>query len=199
MVSKRITLLLFSFLFASGIFAQDTIVLLNGKTILSRHADVSGYSVTYNSIKLNSKQKQVNVENVFSIRHADGTERILYQPDSLEPDDYTAEQMRMYILGEQDAILYYRNNLNKVTAFAFGGGSAYFSFYGIIGPAVYATVIGSFSPKMEKQKVSDLMLLKNTEYREGYIRKARDKNTKNAILYGLAGFASVVATALITK
>ena len=199
-MNLRLELLsLILFLFNSGIKAQDTIVLLNGKSILSQHAELNGYAITYHTLKANSKQKNVNVENVFSIRFADGTERIIYQPDSLEPDDYSPEQMRMYIIGEQEAIRYYKNNLNKATAFAFGGGSACLSFYGIIGPAIYATVIGSFSPKMEKQKVSDLSLLQNTEFREGYIRKARDKNTKNAILYGLAGFASVVAAILITK
>jgi len=70
----------------------------------------------------------------------------------VEDGDFRVDQMRMFILGEQDAMKYYKNDINKVGGFLFGAGSVYFGFYGIIGPALYSTVVGSFSPNMESKK-----------------------------------------------
>jgi hypothetical protein len=170
--------------------AQDTIVLMNGKTIIAKNIEVGGYSVSYFGLKAGSKQKRVDSENVFSIIHADGREQIIYERDSLEENEFNTDQMRMFIKGEQDALKYYRNNLNKITAFLCGAGASYFTFYGIIGPAIYSTVVGSFSPDLEKQKVSNPVFLHADEYREGYDRKVRDKKIVTSIYYGLAGFAA---------
>ena len=187
----------FLFLFSGSSFitnAQDTIVLLSGKTIIAIGIEVGMYSVTYHKTDA-GKQKRISPDEVFSIIHIDGTERIIYQRDSLEEgDDYTVEQMRMFIRGEQDAMKYYKNNSNKIAAFACGVGISYFGFYGIVGPAIYSTLIGSFSPDMEKQKVSDPSLIHVDEYKDGYQRKARDKKIVQSIFYGLAGFAAGVVT-----
>lgn len=199
MTWKLIALLFFLLEVSLSLNAQDTLILLSGKTMIVKNATVNGYSVNYHTKDENSKFKNINSDKLFSIKHADGSERILYRPDTLETDDYNVNDMRMFIKGEQDAIKYYKNNLNKVGAFLFGAGSASLAFYGIVGPAIYATAVGSFSPEMEKQKVSDPSLLIIAEYREGYERKMRDKKTKNAILYGLAGFAAGVATFSIIK
>jgi len=180
--------------------AQDTLVLLNGKTIPVKNVELGGYTAAYRTAKPKSRLKHIDYENMFSIKYADGTERIIYQPDSTEQGDYSIEQMRLYIRGEQDAKLYYKNNANKWAAFAFGGGISYFGFYGILGPAIYSTVVGSSSPDMSKQKVSDPALLQFPEYVEGYQRKVRDKKIKNSIIAGLAGFAVGVATfSIITR
>ena len=60
---------------------------------------------------------------MFSISYADGTERVIYERDSLDPVDFSVEQMRMFIRGEQDADRYYKNTTNKVAAFLIGGGA----------------------------------------------------------------------------
>ena len=199
MVLRFLLFLFFLLSFNFYLKAQDTLVLLSGKTIAVKNVELGGYYLSYHTLKENSKEKHMSLDNVFSIKYASKSERIIYEPDSLEPDDYNIDQMKMYIRGEQDAIKYYKNNLNKVGAFLFGGASAYFSFYGIIGPAVYSTVIGSFTPNLDKQRVSDPALLKVDEYRSGYEKKIRENKTKNAILYGLAGFATGVATFVVIK
>ncbi len=197
---RFVLLLFFSFCFSIASIAQDTIVLLSGKTIIAKGVEVGMYSVTYHRLKDN-KQKRINPDHVFSIRHADGTERIVYDRDSIEEgEDYTIDQMRMFVHGEQDAIQYYKNNTNKIGAFVFGAGISYLGFYGIVGPGIYSTVIGSFSPDMSKQKISNPALLNVDEFKEGYVRKAREKNTVNSIYYGLAGFAAgFAAFSFITR
>jgi len=180
---------LLTFLFLHS-HAQDTIVLLSGKTIIAKNIEVGMYTVSYHQLKEGSKQKHVSAENVFSIKHADGTEQVVYEKDSAEEADYNVDQMRMFIRGEQDAMKYYKNNVNKIAAFVCGGGASIFAFYGIVVPPIYSTVIGSFSPVMEKQKISDPALLHVDEYRDGYERKVKDNKVKNSLIYGFAGFVS---------
>lgn len=193
-MNLRIVLFLLFLCLGFNTTAQDTLFLLGGKTIVARNIEVGGYRVSYMGLKEGSKLKSVRIENLFSIKHANGSEQMFYVPDSLEEDDFTVDQMRMFIRGEQDALAYYKNTPNKLAAFAAGGGVSLFGFYGIIGPAIYSTVVGSFSPDMSKQKVSDPALIQVEEYREGYQRKVRDKKIKNSLLFGLAGFAVGVAT-----
>ena len=191
----RLIAFLFVFINLSfSLAAQDTLTLMSGKTLIVKNVGLTGNFVSYETMKAKNKLKKLHAEEVFSVKYVNGTERIIYMPDSQEPDDYTITEMSMYIKGEQDAIKYYRNNMNKAGAFLFGAGSAYFSFYGIIGPAVYSTVIGSFIPDMSKQKVSDPALLQSAEYKNGYERKMRDVKTRNSILYGLAGLATGIVT-----
>lgn len=104
----------------------------------------------------------------------------------------------MFIKGEQDADKYYKNNFNKGTAFVLGASGGLLGFYGLAVPPLYATIVGAFSPKMEKQKVSDPALLQNNIYREGYEKKARDRKIRNAMIGGLVGFvAGSVAFSII--
>ncbi|MCX6291242.1 MAG: hypothetical protein NT126_05710 [Bacteroidetes bacterium] len=189
MTLRTSLLLLLIFLFTSYSKAQDTIVLLSGKTIVASSIEYGGYAISYKGMKAGSRMKRIGSENIFSIIHPDGSERIMYQPDSIDETDFNVEQMRMFIRGEQDAMKYYKNNLNKAVAFFCGGGSSLFAIYGLVGPAIYSTASGSFSPDISKQKVSDPLWLHADEYREGYERKIRDKKIRNSILYGFAGFA----------
>ena len=176
--------------FISEAFARDTIVLINGKSIPVKSSDLKDYSIFYRKPTPNTKLKTIDPERVFSIRYKDGNERVIYYSDTLDPVDFKPEEMRMFIKGEQDADKYYKNNFNKGTAFVLGAGGGLLGFYGLAVPPLYATIVGAFSPKMEKQKVSDPALLQNNIYREGYEKKARDRKIRNAMIGGLIGFVA---------
>ncbi|HRH65482.1 MAG TPA: hypothetical protein PLU53_04235 [Bacteroidia bacterium] len=190
---------LFFFLLGYGsVKAQDTLVLINGKMLAVKSVDLKDYTIAYRKMDGKSRLKTIDPERVFSIRYRDGSERVIYSSDSLDPVDFKPEEMRMFIKGEQDADKFYKNNLNKGVAFVFGAGGGLLGFYGLAVPPLYSTIIGSFSPKMENQKVSDPVLLQNNIYREGYERKARDRKIRNAIISGFAGFvAGTVAFSII--
>ena len=174
--------------------AQDTLILNSGRTIIVKDVQIGGYQISYHRQTEGAKQKKINLEKVFSLKYHDGNEHVFYQPDSLEEDDFTPDQMRMYIRGEQDAMKYYKNNTNKIAALVSGGAVSYFGFYGIIGPAIYSTIVGAFSPDVEKQPFLDPALVHVEEYKDGFQRKVRDKKIKDSILYGLLGFAAGVVT-----
>ena len=71
----------------------------------------------------------------------------------------------MFIRGEQDADRYYKNTTNKVVAFHHMAALLYFYDLWFVIPPLYATtIIGSFSPRIEKYQ-TDINLLNVSEYR----------------------------------
>ena len=129
-------------------FAQDTLVLISGRKITASSVTIQENSIKY---RVDKKLKSMDPMRVFSIIHHDGTETVVYQPDSLDPMDFKTEEMRNFIRGQQDAISIYRNNYIKISGFAVGAGFAWLGFYGLIGPPLYATALGAFSPNVEKK------------------------------------------------
>lgn len=192
--------LIFVIFCSTTVRAQDTLVLINGKTIPVKSVDLKDYTIAYRKMDPHSKLKTIDPERVFSIKYRDGSERIIYVCDTLDPVDFKTEEMRMFVKGEQEASLYYKNNTNKGVAFVVGAGAGLLGFYGIAVPPLYGTIVGSFSPNMEHQVVSDPQLLKINAYREGYERKVRDRKIRNALISGLIGFvAGTVTYSIVLK
>ncbi len=168
--------------------AQDKILLINGKVIEVKSVDVIGNTIAYHTLK-RDKPRKINPERVFSIQHTDGTERIVYVSDPLDPSDFKPEEMRMFIKGEQEANMYHRTIPHEIAAAAIGAGAGLLTIYGLIIPALYSTVAGSFSPNIERCKVSDPALKNDLSFREGYEKRCRDKKIRNSLIFGFGGFA----------
>ncbi len=149
---KKLLFLLLIFIgFSLLSIAQDTLVLINGKTIIARSVDLKDYTIAYRKFDNGAKLKRIDPERVFSIKYHDGKERIVYRSDSLDPIDFSVSEMQLFIKGEKDARQFYRNVSVKGFGLATGVASCYFGFYGIIGTPLVSTFIGSFSPNVEKR------------------------------------------------
>jgi hypothetical protein len=202
------------------VHAQDTLLLLNGKEVAADSIGFNGHTIylKYNNVKGLRKvislvkytfdkhdgtafhpthTHQINPYKAFSIRKAAGDEQIVFVPDPSDPMDFTIDQMRMFIKGEQDADRYYKNNVNKAAAFAVGVGSSLLTIYGVVIPPLYATAIGSFTPRMNVRNGHDSPFRDDPVYCEGYQRKMRDRKIRNALVSGLVGFASGFITLTI--
>ena len=191
---KKTLVLLFSILFTGTLFAQEnqggTLLLINGKVIPFKTVESHGYDIVYFTPDPKSKQKKIDPERVFSIQYIDGSERVIFQRDTLDPLEFTEEEIRLFIKGEQDAARLYHNNLNKAGGFVAGVASSYFGFYGLVGPFLYTTLFGAFTPNPEKIKGVDPELIKIPEYREGFEKKSRDRKIRNGLISGFIGFAA---------
>ena len=149
---------------------QDTLVLINGRVIPVLSVDFQEYRVAYRKLPKGAEQKAQaqSTENgtpnkkkskfrtmdplrIFSVKYSDGTERVIYRPDSLDPMEFTQDQMRLFIKGEQDADKYYKNNFNKGLGFGLGAGAGLLGFYGLAVPPLYATIMGSFTPNLSNR------------------------------------------------
>ena len=142
---------LFFIYFCHTSIAQDTLLLITGRQIVVSSVDLSDNTIAYRNIKDKSKLKTIDPGRVFSVIYKVGNERIIYQPDSLDPLEFKVDEMRNFIKGEQDASKLYKNNFIKAAGIGIGAGFAYFTFYGLVGPPLYSTIVGSYSPDVDKQ------------------------------------------------
>jgi hypothetical protein len=192
----------FLFLFVGfSVFAkaQDKILLLNGRILEVKNVALSGFKIAYRTQDKNRLRK-VDTERVFAIQYDDGTEKIVYTPNAADTFEYTVPQMRMFVKGEHDASIYYKNTLNKEAAFLVGAASSLLAIYGLVGPPIYSTIIGSSSPDMDNVEVSDPALRLDPDYREGYKSKVRNRKIRNSLIFGFLGFAAgAVTTSIIAN
>lgn len=66
-------------LFSSLCNAQDTLVLITGKVIPVKSVDLGEYSITYRTLD-GLKVKDIDPARVFSIKYANGAERVILEP-----------------------------------------------------------------------------------------------------------------------
>ena len=177
----------FVFLSALAASAQDKIILINGDVLEVKNVEVKDNKISFQKMK-KEKRKNIDPYRVFSVQYESGKEDIIFTSDPLDPNDFKPEEMRMFIKGEQEAKLYYHNTGNKIAAGAIGASAGLLTIYGIVVPAIYSTIVGSFSPNVYKHKVSDPALREDLNFREGYERKCRDRKIRNSLLYGFGGF-----------
>lgn len=106
--------------------------------------------ITYT--KLNSKaEKKVRPFRVFSVLYRDGTEKVVFAPDTLDELEFKLEEMRSFVKGEQEARLLYKNYVVPSIGFAVGAASGTYAIYGLVGPPLFSTFLGYLSPNIEKQ------------------------------------------------
>lgn len=148
-MKRLLAALVFIFIYES-IAAQDTIVLLSGRRIIASSIDLKDYTIAYRT-KPGSKLKKIDPFRVFSIAYHDKPERIVYQRDSLDTLEYSIPEMRLFIKGEEDAHRIYKNTPIRIGGVALGAGAGLLAFYGLVVPPLYATVVGAFSPNVNRK------------------------------------------------
>ncbi len=174
-------------------FAQDKIIKLNDREI----TDIKVLDITANTVKFqrtgSMNTKSIYKDNLFGVVYENGTEKVIYLPDPNDDDDYTIDQMRMFLRGSKDARLKYHSFGSTVTGLAFGIAGPFLASVSLgplimLPPAVGMLLVSMGSPNMRNQKV-DPKYLNNEEYLMGYQHKARKKKVRNAFFSSLAGIA----------
>lgn len=197
---RIITLALLCWIFSgnSQLCAQNKILLLNGKLI-----EAESYSL--GDVFLNYKRpgdsrtapRLIDRYDVFSIQRSDSTEEIIYVPtDSL---DYSIEEARLYIKGEQIANLYYNRPSVKWSSAAVGLSSSLLNFYAMPVPMIYSLVLGRFNPK-NIQVPEEYNYLKNNEaFSTGYKKAGRNIKIQQSLKWGYVSLGLGIAGFLIFK
>src|SRR5258706_706537 len=169
--------------------SQDVLTLYNGRKIYTKIVEVNAEYIIYkHSTDIKERNKSILLARVFSIESA-GKEEVLYKPDQPDPDLCSMDERRMFIKGEQEAVSFYDSDALKITSVVVGVARGCFGFfYGLIGPPLFTTVVGSFSPRMSKQKITDPELLNSPDFVEGYSKKVRDYKIRKSIVWGGIGY-----------
>jgi hypothetical protein len=196
-------LLLFCVVIPFCTFAQDTLLLMNGRLMGCRILADTGTVFEFELTKANGKVKQqeLHKNDVFSVKKAGQPEVILYAQDELFGDIYSVDEMRFYLAGENDA----RENYSAWPTFAVGfavcagisvwGGDGYIT---AVGPPILYTLL-QLAPKIKiREKTMSRPEYKyNDIYADGYEPPARSRKLFRAMGGSFAGSATGVALWLL--
>ncbi len=204
-MKKGIGILLILFTWIHGVAQQSdpVILLMTGKvldgTVTSEDSAYIYYEYEKSSGKV--KQKKLDWERVFS-HTVNGEETVVYLEDSTNGNYFTEEEMRYYILGEQDAQNGYKSNWTVWAGVPVTAGLGYVlssSPLVFATPFVYMLAASMPKYKMTPSSISNPEYLKNPAYILGYERTARTKRLFKSLASGVAGAAIGVAIGQLTK
>jgi hypothetical protein len=190
------TLLLLCILTGSKVvLAQHKILMLNGKTIEAQHYAIGDVFLTYRKEEGKSL-KAIDRFDVFSVTDNSGVETVLYSPaDSL---DFSIEEARHYILGEQTATQYYKKASTTWSAVAIGAGSSILSFYSLPVPMMYAVVLGRFNPPVKGvPSTIDPNIVSGEAFIYGYQKAARNLKIQRSLKWGYISLGTALTGLIV--
>lgn len=176
----------------------DKIVLLSGK-VLDNVQVTTFTEIQIKYVDRNSRKKTerfIDKYRVFSVEYSNGKEEVIYEYDTLMENDFTVDEMRHFIQGEQDAMAYYHPRLNTLLAgvLSAAGGYALASSFFVVTVPFASTVIASLPKvKIRPEKVSDPKLLAQPTYILGYERVAKSHKIQNALKGSVLGVAAGIS------
>ena len=174
------------------------LVLINGQTMEGKVINVTPSIINYSVRKKNKTQiKEIDADRVFSILYGDGHTQIVYSQDTIMGYDYTVSEMQYFILGEQDAIKYFKAPGATIVGFALAAGGGFFlaeSFLVLMAPFVSASIHTIPGVRINSRKIPSPENLEHETYIRGYKRVAKSKRVQNAIKGSLLGVMAGVAT-----
>lgn len=187
-------------------FSQDTAIFVSGdKVALMSYQQDSLNQNIYILKTMKGKYKSINSEEIFSFVKKTGGEEIIFEPFEVDDANFTIENMRIYIKGEQEARKNSPAFLATVSGFLVGVASPILLstvgtsslFYSPIPVAATNFVVGLTVPT-EKSVVREYPQMgKNNFFVEGYRTTARSKRLNNSIKGGLIGLGIGVVSSFI--
>jgi hypothetical protein len=190
---KLITTLLLTPLLYSTCLAQGSIMFVDGRKVECSFIDYTTdsskvkYTLT-NKTKVRTSPK----DQLFSYTPVMKNEIVFYTPDTLaesEVETFNERQMRMYIIGQQDARAHYKTTVSVIGGAVCGGIGGYFlpALLSPLGAVPFVAVNGLLFNKVNRKKVYNRLYLAEETYLMGYQKVARGKRVQQGIVAGLAG------------
>ncbi len=125
-IQQAVLVFLFSTICIPKSFGQGTIQMLNGKEKRYMTYKVQDEYVLFQpESKPDSWSKRLDRFNVFSITPDNGTEIVVYDPDTTDGLEPNVQEAREFIAGEKLAIAEYRKPLNVISGIGIGIGSGF--------------------------------------------------------------------------
>jgi hypothetical protein len=193
--------LLFS-LFAFKTFSQegkDTILLLNGEVVVCSVIDTTNGVTSIKNPKNPNKNILIENDRIFAIRNSNG-ENVMYVYDTVVGNEFTVDEMRYFIKGEQDADKSFKANGCLALGAAVGVLSGLTgSFLCPIPPFAFTALSGIPKVKIRHETVSNMDNLNHPPYIMGYERVARKKRKLKSLIGGGIGLVAGLGTFAILK
>lgn len=190
MIKAGLFLLFIGALFLNS-SAQDTLLMMNGKSLPGKITDENAVYILIEVPKNSGKSKVFSFEKaeIFSFKK-DGKDSILYQMDPVFGEDLTQEEMRMFMYGQEDARNGHPMLYNQLGGFAIGLGTSLALDGGalpFLTPVLYSLTMQIPIVKVKESAIMDQRNTLSPYYLEGYNASARGKKFIQGFLSTMAG------------
>jgi hypothetical protein len=166
---------------------KDTLVMLNGDVVVCTVLDTTNGMTSIKNPKNPRKNILIENDRIFSINNQNG-ESVLYTYDTLIGNEFTIDEMRYFMRGEQDADKNFKANGCLAIGAAVGVLSGFTgSFFCPIPPFAFTALSGLPKVKIKLSTVSNPDYLKHDTYLMGYERVARKKRKLKSLIGGGLG------------
>ena len=178
---------------------KDTILLLNGGVVIGTVIDTTNGITTIKNPKDSTKNDVIENDRIFSITNSSG-ESVMYVYDTIIGNEFTIDEMRYFILGEQDAEKGFKARGSLFGNMALGAaGGVTGSLLTLIPIFTFTAASGLPRVKIKPSTVSNVEYLKHETYIMGYERVARKKRKLRSLVGGVVGFGVGFGTYFVLR
>lgn len=189
--------ILFSLLFLELTFiskaqstAQDSIFLMNGIVIVKKVIDTTFNTVTIMNPKKHGQKIHYESDQLYMVKYANGYKRYYYTQDPEIYNEFTRDEMWMFMKGEADARKGFKARGAFITAtiIGFAAGTTG-SLFAPIAPYGFMAFSGATKIRIRHTTISNMNYIESDAYILGYERVARQKRKFKALIGGTIGLA----------
>lgn len=167
---------------------QDTIFLMNGHIIAKPVIDTTFTTVTIMNPKKHTKKIHYEQDQLYMVRFANGYKRYYYVQDPSIYNEFTRDEMWMFMKGEADARKGFKARGAFITSGVIGlAAGVTGSFFAPLAPYGFMALSGITKIRIRHNTVSNPRYIESDAYILGYERVARQKRKTKALIGGTAG------------
>lgn len=192
MLKKLFTtgILLFLFQISFAQRAQDTIFLMNGHVIVKQVIDTTFNTVTIMNPKKHGKKIHYEMDQLYMVKFANGYKRYYYVQDPAIYNEFTQEEMWLFMKGEADARKGFKARGTMITAGVLGfAAGATGTFFAPVAPYGFMALSGITKIRIKHSTISNPKYIESDAYILGYERVARQKRKTKSLIGGTIGLA----------
>ena len=196
-------------------FSQDSLALITGKSLAGELSYEDQQFLYFNKKVADGKIKMIRypLRLIYSLTNNLNETKVYYKQDKTNGNNLSENQMKMFVLGEQDA--FKRFNGKFLLDIGFGLTSSLIDTYefknatckgyfndspsviSIVTPFLSSVIIGFPNRRVRKIYASESYYLSNNFYRRGFNRVKNYRKTSSAFLGGLSSVVTVLVATFI--
>lgn len=196
-MSNKLSIIAISFFLSSALWSQnfkDTLLMRNGNIFVTSVIEYNDSLTRVVDPKRPNKNIIIENDRIFSVTNENG-ERLVYKYDSIKGDDFTIDEMRYFILGEQDAQRGFKARGAMIGGIIVGVASGITgSFLAPIPPFAYSMLVGIPKVKVNRKYCSNPELIQRDAYLMGYEEIGSKKRKIHSLISGFSGLVVGLVT-----
>ncbi|MBL7931313.1 MAG: hypothetical protein JNL60_05410 [Bacteroidia bacterium] len=192
---RRVLLFICFFFFQNIVFCQkgapqDSIFLMNGHVVVRKVIDTTFSTITILNPKKPTKRIHYESDQLYMVKFANGYKRYYYVQDPTIYNEFTRDEMWLFMKGEQDARKGFKARGAMVTAGIIGLGAGMTgSFFAPVLPYGFMAMSGLTKIRIRHNTISNMKYVESDAYILGYERVARQKRKTKSLIGGTIGLA----------